>query len=341
MKTIKILPFFCLSLTLSCSQFFSKRAPANVYEGSDDEDSSYNFEVVDDVEALRARIANAKEGEVIVLNPKSVFDFTDKLPLVLKKKIILKGQKSSDSKERPLFINKKVPYPMISVEADGVVIERIKLEGLQIDAKKEEIIALNKKGIKGVYQFPVTRGIHVKSNNVVIRDCIIKGFSHAAIYAENALNLLVEHNMITYNQRWGLGYGVALHLKSTAFITRNHFNFNRHSIAGSGSIGQSYEASYNYFGSNHNDSPLDMHGGKDRGDGTNIAGLTVHIHHNKISDGVNFAFIHRGIAQDKVIFEHNLLSHKDHAKVIGFYNGVTKANLPSSKFIYQNNHLSE
>lgn len=291
------------------------------------------------VQDLRDKIERAKPGAVIKLDNQAFLDLSDEGPIVIKKRITLKGIRE-EGKGRPVLTSWKKPLPLISVQADGVIIEGLKIEGVETDAKKKEIIDLNKQGKKGVYAFPVTRGIHVLANDVVIKDCEISGFSHAAIFAENAVNLLVEDNFIHHNQRWGLGYGVSLHLLSTAKIFNNKFNYNRHSIAGSGSPGQSYEAAYNWFGKNHSDSPLDMHGGKDRGDGTQIAGKVVYIHHNTIRDAINPAFIHRGIPQDFVIFEHNNLEHNEDSNVIGYYNLKSK-DLPKGKFIYRNNHIRE
>jgi hypothetical protein len=289
------------------------------------------------IQELRDRIQKAKPGEVLTISHDSFFDFSDESPLIIDKKVHIKGVRSLNQR-RPVFKSWKAPYPLITIKADGVILEGLKIEGVETDQKKAEIIALNKAGKKGVYEFPITRGIHVMANDVAIKDCEISGFSHAAIYAENAVNLLVENNYIHHNQRWGLGYGVALHLLATAKIIKNKFDHNRHSIAGSGSAGQSYEAGYNWFGKNHSASPLDMHGGKDRGDGTQIAGKIVYMHHNTILDDVNYAFIHRGIAQDYVIFEHNQLAHAEDSKVIGYYNLKAK-DVPKSKFIYKSNKL--
>jgi hypothetical protein len=288
---------------------------------------------------LKEKIQKAKHGDIITIPADSFFDFSEEPTLTIDKKIHLKG-KASTNGEKPVFKSFKKPLPLISIKADGVTIEGLKIEGVETDQKKKEIIELNKQGIKGVYQFPVTRGIHVLANDVKIINCELSGFSHAAIFAENAVNLLVEKNYIHHNQRWGLGYGVSLHLLSTARIINNKFNFNRHSIAGSGSPGQSYGAAYNWFGKNHSASPLDMHGGKDRGDGTHIAGKVISIHHNTIEDNVNYAFIHRGIAQDFVIFENNKLEHSDDSKVIGYYN-IKPKDLPKNKFIYRNNKLND
>ena len=45
----------------------------------------------------------------------------------------------------------------------------------------------------------------------------------------------INNNYIHHNQRQGLGYGVS-HGKSYSLIEYNLFNFNRHSIAGSGRL---------------------------------------------------------------------------------------------------------
>lgn len=66
---------------------------------------------------------------------------------------------------RPVFKSWKAPYPMITIKADGVILEGLKIEGVETDQKKAEIIALNKAGKKGVYEFPITRGIHVMASD--------------------------------------------------------------------------------------------------------------------------------------------------------------------------------
>ena len=81
----------------------------------------------------------------------------------------------------------------------------------------------------------------------------------------------IHHNNIHHCQRSGLGYGVALD-EADAIIEANLFDWCRHAIAGTGSPGTSYEARYNIHLENASSHCFDMHGGGDRGDGTNIAG---------------------------------------------------------------------
>lgn len=294
-------------------------------------------EPVSTLSELRKRISEAGVGDTVILSRGVDFEMTGESPIVVDRPLQIVANSIPADSHLPRFFDRKTPLPLFKISSADVIIDGLWLEGFEKDSKKEEIIALNQKGIKGVYQFPVTRGIEVTSKNVTIRNCILEGFSHAAIFVLEGGEVLVDKNEIHHNQRWGLGYGVALHQKSSALIRNNRFDFNRHSIAGSGFAGQSYEAHHNWFGKNHNDTPLDMHGGKDRGDGTNIAGTWVHIHDNEILDSGNTIFIHRGIAEKGVNISDNVLYYQSSAKVIGYYNGVTKDNLPKDKFQFENN----
>jgi hypothetical protein len=292
---------------------------------------------VSSLDELRHRIANAEKGETILISRGVEIDLTGEPPILIDHPVKIAAASLPLIAQKPHLFDKKNPLPMFKITSDEVTLEGLWLEGFEKDSKKEEIIALNKKGIKGVYQFPVTRGIEVSAKKTVIRDCVLEGFSHAAIFVMEGGEVIVERNEIHHNQRWGLGYGVALHQKSSAEIFMNRFDFNRHSIAGSGFSGQSYEAHQNWFGQNHNDTPLDMHGGKDRGDGTDVAGTSVYIHDNEILDSGCPIFIHRGIAEKGVIISNNIIYSKTPERVIGYYNGVTKALLPEAKFKFENN----
>jgi hypothetical protein len=289
------------------------------------------------VEQLKERLAGAKEAEVILIGEGVRLDLSAEPTLHVTVPVILKGVRGSDG-STPVLVHHGRPVPMILIEAPDVRIEDLKFEGVETDSKKEEIIALNRKGIKGVYQFPVTRGIEVVSRGVFISGCEMSGFSHAAVFLRGDSTAYIEKSHFHHNQRWGLGYGVALHERAQARITENRFNFNRHSIAASGLPGQVYEADQNWFGPDHGATPLDMHGGKDRGDGTEIAGRRVHIHHNRILSTAVPVFIHRGIPQEEVRIEFNQLAHSNEKSAIGYYNGVTRSAV-SGKFVFEKNEF--
>ena len=301
---------------------------ANIYAVTDSPVTS--------VEGLIYSIESANADDTIYIGGDVILDLTDEETIVIDKTIRLIGVINSGMEPPRLLTRGK--KTILKIEADNVTIENIDFEGSQKDSKKKEILAYNKKNntTKGVYQYPATRGIHVTADFITIRNSELFGFSHAAIFAESSRNLLVENCNLHHNQRWGLGYGVSLHLDSTAKIINNVFDYNRHSIAGSGSPGQSYEAAYNEFGSHHQGPPLDMHGGKDRKDGTNIAGDTIYIHDNIIKEANHYVFYNRGIAQNKVIIENNLIAKRWRRSCIGYYN-VTKKQVPKSKFIFRKN----
>ncbi len=76
-----------------------------------------------------------------------------------------------------------------------------------------------------------------------------------------------------------LGYGVCLDEAET-LIEGNLFDANRHSIAGTGRSGSGYEARNNVEMGRSLSHCFDMHGGRDRNDGTDVAGGWMHVHHN-------------------------------------------------------------
>ncbi len=323
MKSLILLPV--ILMMASCSTRLLSRSPSAAEAP------------VTTVEQLKDRLAKAKEAEVILIGEGVRLDLSAEPTLHVTAPVILKGVKGPDG-STPSLVHQGRPVPMLLIEAPDVRIEDLKFEGVETDSKKEEIIALNRKGIKGVYQFPVTRGIEIVSRGVFISGCEMSGFSHAAVFLRGDSSAYIEKSHIHHNQRWGLGYGVALHERAQARITGSRFNFNRHSIAASGLPGQVYEADQNWFGPDHSDTPLDMHGGKDRGDGTEIGGRRVHIHHNRILSTAVPVFIHRGIPQEEVRIEFNQLAHSNEKTAIGYYNGVTRRSV-SGKFVFEKNEF--
>lgn len=324
MKTFLLfLPVFAL-FTLSCSHSTFHRVPA-----SDPSISSLS----QFMEALE----RAKDGDVITLDYKSIFDLTHEKTIEIKKAITIRGYPSPFKIGQPHFFSKGKPAPMFRITSANVVFNGLKIEGFEKDSKKEEIAELNRQGVKGVYQFPITQGIQINASNVTIKNSELMGFSHAAIIMTNAQNIVIENNNIHHNQRSGLGYGITLSQNSKAIIHNNQFDYNRHSIAGTGHSGQSYVAHHNTFGANHIDSPLDMHGGKDRKDGTQIAGRRVEIRDNVILTKDVPAFIHRGVAEEGVYIYHNVFHYFWKNDAIGYSNGITKKNLPKHKFKFYDN----
>ena len=93
--------------------------------------------------------------------------------------------------------------------------------------------------------------------------------------------------------------------RATVLIESNVFDANRHSIASTGRPGSGYEAANNLVLEHATSHVFDMHGGRDRKDGTQIAGDWMKIHHNTVRAAHVPALVIRGIPQDKVEVHHN------------------------------------
>ena len=82
------------------------------------------------------------------------------------------------------------------------------------------------------------------------------------------------------------------------------FNSNRHSIAGTGRPDCGYVARHNVELGVSLSHCFDMHGGRDRKDGTNVAGTTIEISNNTFRAPQTPVVI-RGAPQEKCQVHHN------------------------------------
>jgi len=135
------------------------------------------------------------------------------------------------------------------------------------------------RGHQYYYRFPKSEGIASDHPGLQVDNCELAGWSHAAVNLGRGRGHHIHHNYIHHNQYAGLGYGICLN-ESEALIEGNLFDYNRHSIAGTGRPGTSYEARHNVELGDSLSHCFDMHGGRDRKDGTQIAGTRIQIHHN-------------------------------------------------------------
>lgn len=126
------------------------------------------------------------------------------------------------------------------------------------------------------YKFPTSDGIRTDHARLEVDNCEISGFAHAAIYLLKGKGHQIHHNYIHHCQYKGLGYGVC-HDRASSVIEQNLFNWNRHSIAGTGRPGCGYVARHNIELGISLSHCFDMHGGSDRKDGTNVAGTITSL----------------------------------------------------------------
>ena len=146
--------------------------------------------------------------------------------------------------------------------------------------------------------------LSVGHSGTEIDNCEIYNFPVRGIGVNaNAIHVRVHHNYIHNCTRGGLGYGVSTG-SSDIRIIANKFDQCRHHVASSGSPGCGYEAAWNWIGPKAIGHHFDMHGGRDRGDATNIAGDWMHIHHNTFVGTQRHVAI-RGVPSQGARVHHN------------------------------------
>lgn len=94
------------------------------------------------------------------------------------------------------------------------------------------------------------------SEGIEIDNCEIGQFSYAGVNLNNG-EAHVHHNHIYEINQSGLGYGVTMST-GRPLIEYNYFDYNRHSIASTGSH-EGYVCQYNHFGPNATDIVIDIH----------------------------------------------------------------------------------
>jgi len=159
------------------------------------------------------------------------------------------------------------------------------------------------------YKNPVSTGLQVVGDNFVLENCELSGWTFSAVVIKGGSNNIIKYNFIHHNRRFGLGYGVTVD-GGAAKIYANIFDFNRHDIAGTGVIGSAYEVFLNVFLANTYSDSIDMHGGYDRKDGTNIAGSYMYVYNNYFEriKGQRKAALLRGVPVKNSFFKNNLVN---------------------------------
>ena len=113
-----------------------------------------------------------------------------------------------------------------------------------------------------------------------VDNCEIYNFNISGVSVGiGAIGVRIHHSHLHHIQRSGYGYPVSTNAAGLRVIA-NRFDRCRHAIASSGRPGSGYEAAWNLVGPNETSFSFDMHGGRDRGDNTDIAGDWMHVHHN-------------------------------------------------------------
>lgn len=224
-------------------------------------------------------IDSAAPGDTIDCPGHATYDLTGLHPINIPARIVLWGNRDSVGTPGALLFTRSLDaFPLLQISADSVEIHGIRLSGPDTLRRTLEMRSLKLMG--KYYSIPNSRGIQTDHDHLRVSNCEIYGWSHAGIFIlGGATGALIEYNSIHHNQRSGLGYGIALK-QSDATIRYNEFDWNRHSIAGTGEAGTSYHAYGNRIGPNANGHAFDMHGNWETPASRPLAGDRITIENN-------------------------------------------------------------
>lgn len=275
------------------------------------------------LDQLLEALAGARSGETIFIAGDATIECTERvfiedLVLELPGGVTLASDRGVDGSEGGL-IRSDAPAtkPLIRVTGPGARVTGLRVQGPNPRRCLEHHTRSFRegRGHEYYYRFPTSVGIETNHPRLRVDNCELAGWSHSAVQLVGGDGHLVQHSFIHHNQYNGLGYGVS-HSRATSLIEGNLFNYNRHSIAGSGQSDSGYEARHNVEMGQSLSHCFDMHGGRDRKDGTNIAGGWMHFHHNTFRVTGRRAIVIRGASEEESLVEHNWFRHRTEAGAI-------------------------
>ena len=230
-------------------------------------------------------LAKAKPGQVVYVADDAELDFTvrvkaQQFAIEVPAGVTLAGGRGVNGSQGGLIYSDEFETrPLIRCLGENVRITGLRIRGPDPKMRWNELTRLlTLGGHELYYKFPTSDGVQTDFAGLEVDNCEISGWSHAGVNVRKG-KAHVHHNYIHHCARRGLGYGVALDA-AEVLIEYNVFDYCRHSVACTGVPEASYEARHNIVEEHGILSSFDMHGGRDRKDGTNIAGRWISIHHN-------------------------------------------------------------
>ena len=279
---------------------------------------------VKNLDALLNALSIAKDGDTIFIPENTEIDLTARiyigqLVLEVPAGVTLAGDRGHKGSKGALLTSDALKTPvMISAQGPKVRITGLRIRGpnpKRYLAHHHRAFDKGGAGHEYYYKFPTSDGIITEHPEIEVDNCEISAFAHAGIYLKKGEGHHIHHNYIHHCQYNGLGYGVS-HNTASSLIEFNLFNWNRHSIAATGRPGSSYIARHNVEGGVSLSHCFDMHGGRDRKDGTDIAGTSIEIYNNTFLAPQTPVVI-RGVPQEKCEIHHNWFSkHSSAAKAV-------------------------
>lgn len=239
------------------------------------------------LDGLLDALAHAQAGDVVFIDGDAVIDCTERVyieqqVLEIPRGVTLAGNRGQGGAPGAMLCSDTFDTrPLVRIMGEGVRITGLRIKGPNPKRCLEHHHRSfdEGRGHPYYYKFPVSDGILTEHGGLEVDNCELGGWSHAAVCLRSGDRHHIHHNFIHHNQYNGLGYGVS-HDTANSLIEYNLFNYNRHSIAGTGRSGGGYVARHNVEMKHSLSHCFDMHGGRDRKDGTDIAGTKMKVHHN-------------------------------------------------------------
>jgi hypothetical protein len=274
---------------------------------------------VTDLDSLLDALSKAKPGQVVFIPAETEIDLTariyiEELVLVVPGGVTLAGERGRSGSKGALLTSDALKTPiMIRIAGPNVRITGLRIQGpcpkRYLDHHRRSY-GPGGGGSGYYYKFPTSDGIRTEHPGLEVDNCEISAFSHGGIMLAKGEGHRIHHNSIHHCQYNGLGYGV-VHDTAMSLIEYNLFDWNRHSIAGTGRPGSGYIARHNVELGESLSHCFDMHGGRDRNDGTDIAGTSIEISNNTFRPP-NTSVVIRGVPEQKCEVHNNwFLKHTD------------------------------
>jgi hypothetical protein len=271
--------------------------------------------IVSTAQELIAALEAAAPGDVIYVAPEAEIDLTGYKQLVIPAGVTLAGNRGVGGAPGPLLFSDEMDTYPLFVMGTGARLTGIRLRGP--DGTTQD----------SAYGQPNSLAVRSAGDDIEVDNNEIYNWSYAGISVVNQ-NAYIHHNYIHHVQRTGLGYPVVVS-GGTALIEANYFDWYRHAIASSGTIGSGYEARYNIAGPNATSFAFDMHGGADfcpkRSTPCSetekfMGGEWILIHHNTFMNTRQRAIGIRGVPLQGGAIYRNWFYHTDTNYAVGFVN---------------------
>ena len=284
------------------------------------------------LDELLEAMARARAGDVIFIDGRAMIDCTErvyieKLVIEIPAGVTLASDRGIDgSKGGMLLSDTFETRPLIRIGGPDVRLTGLRIAGPNPKPCLEhhDRSFAEDRGHEYYYKFPTSDGIVTEHPQLQVDNCELGGWSHAAVCLRVGDGHRVHHNFIHHNQYNGLGYGIS-HDRASSLIEHNLFNYNRHSIAGTGRPTCGYEACHNVEIGQSLSHCFDMHGGRDRNDGTEVAGTRMEIHHNTFRSPQRAVTI-RGVPEDEAVICNNWFHHRSPEQAIRATAGTRAVN---------------